>query len=140
MHPILQALGLELENLPGPEAEILKKILNDHLVAQMSQELMIAKFAGEAISRMHPVARAALLKRISPPPKPVYKVFWEMLGGIHSGTAHIRGICGQCKQDVIFKGHPDYAQHVVWSHCSLGPSKIPESVIQDYSTKHGLKI
>jgi hypothetical protein len=135
MNPILQALGLE--SLPGPESEILKKVLNDHLVCQCAQELMIEKFAGEAIARMHSVARAALIKRISPPPKPLHKVFWEVVGGMHSGRAHIHGQCGQCGQDVRFTGSPDQAAGVLWSHCSLGPSKITESVIQEYAPKHG---
>jgi hypothetical protein len=139
MHPIIESL-FGTKELPSLEVELLKKILNDNFVTLCAQEQMIEFFAPAAIRKMHPTARAALITRISPPPKPVYKVFWEMIGGIHSGTPHIRGICGQCKQDVIFKGQPDYAQHVVWSHCSLGPSKIPESVIQDYETKHGLRL
>jgi hypothetical protein len=135
MNPIFLHLGVE--QLSIPEAEALKKITSDNFVTLCCQELMVEHFLEEAIRRMHPIARAALLKKISPPPKPLHKVLWEVVGGMHSGRAHIHGQCGQCGQDVRFTGSPDQAAGVLWSHCSLGPSKITESVIQEYAPKHG---
>jgi len=69
MHPIIESLGLK--ELPAPEVELLQKILNDNLITIRAQELMIEQFAAAAIRQLHPIERAALLKRISPPPKPV---------------------------------------------------------------------
>lgn len=120
--------------------EILKKILADHLVCQRAQELMVAYFSAAAISEMHPAERAALIKRCSPPPappKPVHLVSWQVSGGLISGRVHIHGACGRCGQDVNFAGNPDQAAGVVWSHCTLGPSKIPAAIIEEYKNRHG---
>jgi hypothetical protein len=140
MHNIIKALkeSFELKELPASEVELLQKILADNLITLRAQQLMIEHFAAEAIRQLHPVERPAFLKRISPPPKPLYKVLWEVKGGLHTGRPHIHGACGQCGQDVNFTGDPEQAPGVVWTHCPLGPSKIPESVIQVYETKHGL--
>ena len=134
MHPIIESLGLK--ELPTTEVELLQKILQDNLVTLRAQQLMVSHFAVAAIEQMHPVERAALIKRISPPPTPVHHISWTVQKATHSGQLHIHGQCGRCGQDVNFTGKPDDAPHVVWSHCTLGPSKIPASVVEEYRAKH----
>jgi hypothetical protein len=133
MHPILKALGFE--TLPGPENETLKKVLNDNLVTLRAQELMVEHFAAQAIQQMHASERANLIKKITPPPAHKHLVSWIVQGGIHTGKTQIVGRCGRCGGDCFFDGKPEFAPGVIWSHCLLGPSKIPESVIEEYKDR-----
>jgi hypothetical protein len=88
MHPIIESVGIK--NLPGSESELVKKILNDHLVCVRAQELMVEHFAAEAIRRMNPLEHDALVKRVSPAPKVVQStvVNWSVRK-THSGEWHI---------------------------------------------------
>jgi hypothetical protein len=106
MNPILSALGIE--TLPGPESETLKKILNDHLVCQRAQEFMIERFAAEAITHMHPVERAALLKRISPPPAVKANATWGIVPAYatQTGRVYVSTYCSACKNTLKF-GEPE---------------------------------
>src|SRR5580692_6967170 len=97
MKKILEALGVETL----PEAS-LDKLRNDHLVLDRAQKLMFEFFIPTAINLMHPMEKAALLKRISPPPKPLHMVSWGVQGGTNSGKPHIFGSCGQCSQTCHF--------------------------------------
>jgi hypothetical protein len=137
-NPILEALGIAnlLPNtaFPGLEAEVLKKILADNFLTLRCQELMIRHFAVEAIQQMHPVERAALLKRISPTPKPATKVIWAAEEGHASGKPILSASCEGCRQTVYF-GIPEVKQagakyvyptpadvdraieNLRWSHC-----------------------
>jgi len=124
-------------SLPCPEEELRKKILSDNLVTLRAQELMISQFASEAIRQMHPVERQALIKRISPPPKPLHQVGWKVESGLQSGKPRIVGYCGRCGQDCHYDGKPSSAKDVVWAHCTLGPSKFPVAIIEEYSGKFG---
>jgi hypothetical protein len=130
---ILEALGIS--EFPAPDS--LNKVLNDHLVAQRATELAVEHFAAEAIQKMHPVERQALIKRISPPPKPLHQVGWKVQPGLQSGKPRIVGNCGRCGQDCHYDGKPSAAKDVTWSHCSLGPSRISEAVIETYAAQFG---
>jgi hypothetical protein len=68
---IQEALGVEILS---EEARV--KLMKDHLVLERAQNLMFEFFAPTAISLMHPVEKAALLKRIGPPPAP--RVTWTV--------------------------------------------------------------
>lgn len=133
---ILEALGIE--NWPAPDSE--KKLLNDALVQQRALELVFRDYAPEVIQNMHPVERAACLKRIGPLPKPTYLVSWTVQGGTLTGTPHIFGNCGQCKQTCRFDLKPEGAKYILWTHCNLGPSKIPEAVVEQYAALFGYKV
>jgi hypothetical protein len=130
---ILEALGVA--EFPAPDS--LKKLLEDSYVQLKCAEVMVEEYAARAISRMHPEARASLLKRISPPRKPLHKVSWNVAGGTYSGKIHIMGSCGQCNQTCHFDGKPEDAKTVTWNHCLLGPSCVPESVVKEYAAKFG---
>jgi hypothetical protein len=129
---ILEALGMS--EFPAPDS--LKKILKDSFVQTKITELVIEHFAAEAIATMHPVEKAALLKRIGPPPVPAGMVLWSVQQGTYAGTVAIHGSCGRCHADTNFFGKPADAQHVIWSHCTLGPSKISEVAIEEYKRRY----
>jgi len=63
-HPLLDLLGIEVP--PPNEAEVLKNIYNDSFLQMKASEVMFEHFAAEAYRRMHPVAQAALAKRVWP--------------------------------------------------------------------------
>jgi hypothetical protein len=131
MKKILEALGVE--TLP-PES--LVKLTNDHLVLERAQKLMFEFYIPTAIMLMHPMEKAALLKRISPPPKPVHLISWSVQAGTYSPVVSIHGSCGRCNADTNYYGRPADAQHITWAHCTLGPSKIPEGVIEEYNRRY----
>jgi hypothetical protein len=126
--------SLGITEWPAPDS--LNKLLNDHLVCERAQQLMIASFAERVIEQMHPLERAALLKRISPPPIPAGMVSWHVEKGTYSGTLSIVGRCGRCNQDTAFAGKPDAAQTAKWAHCTLGPSAIPAAVVEEYRAQY----
>ena len=138
MNPIIAALGIE--TFQGSEEELLKKILNDNLVALRAQELMVQHWAEAAIRKMHPVERQALIKRVVPPPPVEYKVFWRVEGGLITGKPLLMGSCGRCGQTCHFDGKPAAASSVVWPHCSLGPSKPTESAIEEYKARFNFRM
>jgi hypothetical protein len=140
MNPILEALIADCSEpytLPVGD-EIIKKITSDTLVGIRCMELMLADYAEKAIRQMHPAERIALRKRILPPPVPRHhRANWQVKPGLNFGRPMIYGACGRCGQDCHYDGKPSAAKDVLWSHCSVGPSKIPEAIIAEYSSKFG---
>jgi hypothetical protein len=137
MNPIIEVL-LGNTTLPDREDEILRKILSDNLVGIRTQDLMIQHFAIAAIRGMRESERLALIKRIGCGPRPANHVAnWEVEAGLHSGRPQIKGTCGRCGQSCVYTGTPDGASTITWGHCSVGPSKIPEAVIEQYRSRFG---
>jgi hypothetical protein len=140
MNPILEALAVDCEpiTLPTRDDEILKKILSDNLVTLRAQEIMVAHFALEAVRQMKPAERQALLKRIGCGPRPAHhRVTWAVEPGLQSGRPMIKGTCGRCGNSCHFTGTPAAATTTTWSHCLVGPSRIPEAFIEEYRGKYG---
>jgi hypothetical protein len=130
MHPILEALGFK--TLHEPEDKILAKVLADNRLTLRSQQLMVEHFAEAAIKLMHPLERAALLKKVSPPPMSKTPVTWSAEVGPATGVAAIYGFCSRCKQDVAFGGLQGASKTFQWFHCVLGPSSIPAEEIENW--------
>jgi hypothetical protein len=100
MHPIIEALGLK--ELPAPETELLQKLFKDHLICDRAQQLMVEFFGPAAVRQLHPVERAALLKRISPAPKPQGRAAWTLATVMTSGQPYVKAECAACHQSVNF--------------------------------------
>jgi hypothetical protein len=102
MNQIIEYLGLQNA---GPESEILAKIFRDNLVSLRSQQLMIEHFGFEAIKKMNPLERAALVKRICPPVD--NSVRWLVSRALHSGRPNI--VARWRKEEIFFDGRPENA-------------------------------
>lgn len=138
-NPIIEAFNFTIWTMPpDSEDEIIRKVVGDNLIGLRAQELMIRFFAAEAIKGLRPVERDALLKRMGYGPRPAqHHASWIVEPGLHSGKPTIRGTCGRCGNDCLFTGTPDVARSTVWAHCTVGPSRIPEAIIEEYKGRFG---
>ena len=99
MNPILEVL-LGNTPLPGPEDEILKKVLNDNLVRMRAMESLISSSAFDAVKNLLPIEKQALLKRIGCAPRPVGSAQWGWRDSLNSNDKVFLASCSVCKNSV----------------------------------------
>jgi hypothetical protein len=128
LNPILKALGLSLETLPGPENELLKTILKDNFVTLRSQELMVEHFAAQAIEKMHAAEKAALIKKITPPPSQ-NSVRWSVGAGMKTDRPRI--MAKFRAEEIWYDGQPENAVNVVFHG-----ERPPTDILQKYAAAY----
>jgi hypothetical protein len=90
---LLSACGISLP--PGADPnEISKKILADNFVGNCVMELLIKKFAPEAMATRHPLEKEALKKRLGLAEPEAPRVAWGISTHPISGKVIITAVCG----------------------------------------------
>jgi hypothetical protein len=105
--PILSAAGITLQ--PGNiQPDLIEKILADSLVGQRVMELLIRRYAAEAIAPWHPLEKEALRRRmhVNDPVKTKPVVEWGLLSPdqTQAGRAIVKATCGP--ETINFTGTP----------------------------------
>lgn len=101
MNLLLESLGLSVPR--QQEAELVKKILDDHLVGMRCQEALIRSVVVSVVAGLHQLEKSALVKRLDVPASPKPGAHWTLWDMTNSGEDlyrfGLKAVCQRCRQD-----------------------------------------